>query len=928
MKRTLILLALIFSAHVFSQQKSFKIEGSLIAEDTKTPLESATVYLQRVKDSSLVTYTITDREGMFLLQDKTYDDFLNLFISYVGYSTYSKKIAIDKENINLGPISLKIDDNALDEVVIKATPPITVKKDTLEFNVASFKTKKDANVEDLLKKLPGVEVDATGAITVNGKPVNKILVNGKPFFGDDPTITTRNLTKEIIDKVQITDTKTKAQAFAGEKGDDENKTINLTIKEENNKGVFGRLSAGTGTDERNEFAGILNLFDNDRRISVLAGGNNINSPNFSFGEIEKMLGGNISSVSVNSSGAFSINGRSFGGGGQGIITSRNAGANYADVLAKGFDVSSDYFYSRSSSENDSRIERENILPDARFFTNSTSRETSDNDNHRFNAAFDIEVDSTFLINITPSFNYVKNQRFNNRFDETFDENQDLTNQSTFESFSDSEVRRFNTDVDITKRFGKNGSFLKFAFETEFSETDGDEFQVSETLITDPNVDDILRNQQRANNSDFNKYRLSSTYRIPLIAKKLFLDAKLSHLSEVRSSQNSTFDFNDATLEYDLFNTDLSSDFKFTNRRTTPSLDLSYRKDKLRVSLEVGYVNRTLENEDALRPALSAKERFNAIELDGNFNYRFSDKASLYSGYSLRNRPPQLRQLQAFQDVSNPLNIIVGNPELSPSNDYNLYAGFNNFDFQKRTGIFLNLSASTTQDEIVTRSTVDENFVRTTTYDNVDGNYRIRGGGSFRKSYKVDSLRTVKLNFGFNGGINRRINFNNDVKYASNNTNFGPRLGVTFNWKDVMEITPTYNLSYNTTRFDLADFDNQEFLTHNLRIRTAMFLPKKFEWRNDINYNYNPNVAVGFQKFAWFWNSTLAYTFLKDKATLTLKAYDILNQNTNARRVATADYIQDSQSTVLQQYFMLSFSWKFNSLGSKGKTNSNSFIILD
>jgi hypothetical protein len=927
MKQILIVFALLFTAFSFSQQKSFKIFGSLLAEDTKQPLESATVYLERVKDSSLITYSITDKNGKFSLEDKTYDDFLNIYISYVGYSTYKKRIAINKEEIDLNQISLSVDDNMLDEILIKTRSPITIKKDTLEFNVASFKTKKDANVEDLLKKLPGVEVDEQGQITVNGKPVNKILVNGKPFFGDDPTITTRNLTKEIIEKVQITDTKTKSEAFAGEKGDDENKTINLTIKEENNKGLFGRLSAGGGTDARNEFAGIVNLFDNDRRFSVLAGGNNINSPNFSFGEIEKMIG-NVSSVSINSNGAFSINGNSYGGGGEGIVTSRNAGANYADVLAKGVDVSSDYFYSRVSSENDTRTERENILPDRSFFTNSTSRNNSDNDNHRFNTAFDIEIDSTFLINIKPSFGYNKREGVTTRFDETFDDNQTLTNQSTFESFSESEARNFGTDIGITKRFGKKGSFLKFAFETELNTNENEDFQRSETLITDPNANDILRDQQITSESDFNRYRLSSTYRIPLIAKELFLDTKLDYQSQVRNSENSTFDFNDTTLAYDVFNEDLSSDFRFKDQRVTPSLDLSYRKDKWGISLEVGYVFRTLENLDALRPLLSIEEKFEAIEFDGNFNYRFSDKSSMYSGYSLRNRAPQLRQLQAFQDVSNPLNIVVGNPDLDPTNDYSLYMGFNNFDFQKRTGFFSNLNVTATQDEIVTRTTVDDNLVRTTTYENVDGNYRINGGGSFRKSFKLDSLRTVKLTLGLRGGLNRRINFNNDIKYASNNGTFGPRIGATFTWKNVLEINPNYNLGFNRTTFDLPNFETQEFLTHNLRLRTTTYLPKKFEWRNDINYNYNPNVAVGFQKFAWFWNSTLAYSFMKDKATLTLKAYDILNQNTNARRVATADYIQDSESTVLQQYFMLSFSWKFNSLGSKGKTSSNSFIILD
>ncbi len=209
-------------------------------------------------------------------------------MSYVGYRTYLKKMLIDKEIIDLKRIALQLD-NQLGEVLVKSTAPITIKKDTLEFNVKSFKTKKDATVEDLLKQLPGVEVDDEGKITVNGKEVNKILVNGKPFFGNDPTITTKNLTKDIIEKIQVVDTKTKAEAFTGEVGDSENKTINLTIKEENNKGVFGRVSAGAGTDERYEFAGMVNLFDNDRRISVLAGGHNNNSPGFSLGELSTMF---------------------------------------------------------------------------------------------------------------------------------------------------------------------------------------------------------------------------------------------------------------------------------------------------------------------------------------------------------------------------------------------------------------------------------------------------------------------------------------------------------------------------------------------------------------------------------------------------------------------------------------------------------------
>ena len=713
MKKLILVFTVLFTLFSYSQQKSFKISGSIIAEDTNEALESATVYIERIKDSSLVTYTITDKNGKFTLEDKTYDEVLKMHISYVGYAEFSKDISIDKEEIDIGNILLKVDDNVLDEVVIKSRAPITVKKDTLEFNVSSFKTKKDANVEDLLKKLPGVEVAVDGSITVNGKPVNKILVNGKPFFGDDPTITTRNLTKEIIEKVQVTDTKTKAEAFSGEKGDDQNKTINLTIKEENNKGVFGRLAAGAGTDKRNEFAGILNIFDNDRRISILAGGNNINSPNFSFGELERMLG-NISSVSVSSGGAFSINGRSFGGGGQGIVTSRNGGVNYADVISKGLDVSADYFYSESSSENESRTERENILPDQRFFSNSESRNVSDNKNHRFNTELDIKIDSTFLINIRPSFTYGSTQRSSSSSSQSFDENNILTNQSTSSSGSEGTAKNFSNRIDVTKRFGVNGSFLKFGLTTTFSNNEGENFQRSEALFEDPNVPDIIRDQFIDDDRESTVINTSATYRIPIIAKELFIDTKLNYRSNKENSVNSNFDFNDTTQEYDLFNTLLSSDFEYINNRFTPSIDITYRKDKWSISGEAGYVFRTIENDDVLRPELNDKRRFRALELNGNFNYRFNNKASIYSGYSLNNRPPSLGQLQAFQNVSNPLNIITGNPDLEPTSDHSIYAGFNKFDFQKGTGFNGFLSGGLTQNQIVARTTVDENFVRNTT----------------------------------------------------------------------------------------------------------------------------------------------------------------------------------------------------------------------
>lgn len=924
MGKPLFFLALLWASLSFSQTK-FEISGTLIAEQDSIPLESATVYLETVKDSTLVTYTITGKDGKFSLQDRSHEPDLRLVVSLVGFKTYIKEIAI-KDKISLGTIAMPTA-NLLDEIVIKSKAPITIKKDTLEFNVASFKTRKDANVEDLLKELPGVEVDEDGKILVNGKEVNKILVNGKPFFGDDPTITTRNLTKEIIEKVQITDTKTKSEGFTGEKGDSENKTINLTIKEENNKGIFGRVAAGAGTDERYEFAGMVNIFDNEQRFSVLAGGNNINSVGFSFGEIRKMFGGG-NSVSFNgSNGSFTIDGRSFGGG-QGITKSNTAGVNYADEPSKGFDVSADYFYSGSSSENETSSQRENFLPDSRYFSSTVSGSHSDTDSHTVNMRFDIKVDSTLLINISPSFSHSMTSTMFQRQEESRDALYELTNRSSTDSYVENLGKNFSNELQVTKRFGSNGAFVRFEMNTGLRETESEDYLNSEVELYGDEPSELLRNQFADGQTDNRHQSSNVTYRLPLLSKKLFLDFLYSYDTRIQENIKSTYDFNDVTQDFDLFNFDLSTNFRSKNDVSTPGMKLVYRTEKLSFQWHSGYAFRTMENKDGLRPELNLKRRFELPEHQLSFDYRFGPKMSLYFDYNFGNNAPEISQLQPFLNVSDPLNIITGNPDLKPSKEHRVYLGFNSFDFQKGTGFYLYANGGLTNDQVVSKTTVDENFVRTTTYDNVDGGYWGYIGANFNKDFKIDTLQTLKVRVGINSNVNKAINFNNGVKYASRSVLYTPSMSLNYVWKKVFELRPNYRISFNRTEYDLESLDDRNFVRHTFGIRTATFVPKRFEWRNDINFTYNPDVAQGFQKTAWFWNSTLAYSILDDKGAITLKVYDLLNQNTNAQRTATQNYIQDSQSTVLQQYFMLSFSWKFNSLGKRGESSDRDVFFFD
>jgi len=906
-----------------SYAQDFTISGKLMDGAQNFPLESATIYAEKVSDSTLITYTISDQNGDFQLKGFSQQNSVRINISYTGYAPYSELVTLTSRDVALGTLKLQTQSESLKTVTITGSrAPITIKKDTLEFNVASFKTKKGANVEDLLKELPGVEVDDEGNITVNGKSVNKVLVNGKAFFGDDPTIATRNLTKDIIEKIQVTDTKTKSEAFTGEKGDQENKTINITIDEEKNKGFFGRVAAGGGTDDRFEYAGIINYFDNDLRLSALGGGNNLNSPGFSFGELQKMYGG-ARSISVSDNG-INFGGRNFGGG-QGITNSRTGGANYADEFGKDSEISADYFYSAANSFNEERISRENILPDNRFFSEKRSESISNSDNHGVNTRFETKIDSTFLINIRPQFNYsIGESRLNNE-EETRNVDQELTNTSRVDNSSKRDRISFENDLLVTKKYGTKGGYVRLSIRNNINETNVEDFNASTTQIFGEDPQTIIRDQFTDSEQGTTGYNIGIDWRIPLIEKKLFLGLEHSYENEDREDRQSVFDFNTTTQDYTDFNLQQSTDFNNRNERQRPEVSMNYNGEKLYARVGGGYVIRTLESEDALRDFTFSND-FNAFELSSYFGYTFNDKMRISTGYSINNNAPSVSQLSPFVDVSDPLNIQQGNPNLKPTNDHRVYFNFNNYDFQSRSGIFSYVSVNTSNDAVTARTTVDENFVRTTTFTNVDGVYNLYGNVNYNKTKKLDTIRSLRYRAGMNVNANRNVNFNNDTQYASRTITYRPNIGVDFIWKDLFEIKPSYSLSLSQNTFNIDLFEDRDYMRHEFTLRTTTTWPENLEWNNDIDFINNPDVAQGFQQNAVFWNSTLAYSFIKDKAIATLKVYDLLGQNTNARRSSTAAYIQDVQSTVLQQYFLLSFSYKFNTLGKKGESRDGGFFF--
>ncbi|MFB9054200.1 outer membrane beta-barrel protein [Formosa undariae] len=918
MKKILLLLIFCFVSVTYAQQQAFEISGILTSEADNMPLEAATVYLQREKDSSLITYTISNNKGAFTLENKTSDKQVDLYISFIGYKTYKTKIKLDKPEIALGTIKLYENTATLEEVLIKSQAPVTIKQDTLEFNVKSFKTKKDANIEDLLKELPGVEVDPDGKIKINGKSVNQVLVNGKPFFGDDPTIATRNLSKEIIEKIQVSDTKTDDEAFTGEAGDSENKTVNLVIKKENNKGVFGRLAAGGGTDERYQLAGMYNKFNDDLRISALVGTNNINEPGFSYGEINKMFGGRASYD--NSSQIFNY-------GVDGIITSRNYGFNYVDDWGEVAEASASYFGSNTDNENETFSERENILPDSRFFTSKYSKSVQNADQHGIDSNIKFKIDSTLLITFKPQVRKIKRTNGYQENQNSYSEFGELINNSSSQSFTESNESEFQNNTNITKLLGKKGSFLKLDVFYRTIQTDDENKLENEVNILGDSPETTELNQLRETDNSNKTFIAAVAYRLPLMDKALFLDLGYGYRDNTLLNTRMSFDFNEDTLDYKpTTNTAFNSDYEYSNITSTPTAALKYKKEKWNTSLKTDFIFRTLENKDALRPEFDLKRKFNAIALNYNLRYN-GPKTRLDLRYDLRNEAPSLKQLQTFVDVTDPLDIVVGNPDLSPTDSHNFNIYFNKNNFQKGIGFNLYTYTSIINDAVISKTSINENLEKVTTYENVDGNYRFYIDAGFNKKVKIDSLITLNLNVGVGNSINRYINFTNDVQYASLRKSIRPNLGLRFLWKEVAELSAYYNILFTHNTFDTNVFNTQEYTEHRLYLNSRNYIGKKLEWSNVINYNYNPNIADGFEKSAWFWNSTLSYSVLKDQGSVTLKAYDLLNQNNNSRRLINENYVEDSQSTVLQQYFMIGFSWKFNTLGKAGESRGGNNIII-
>ena len=918
-------------------QKNGVVKGVAFDTISKETVAGATVTIMERKDSSLVTFTMTGNDGRFQVSGLANGEY-RVLISHINYHNSNKffKITEAAKNAELGNVVMNDKVKVLEEVVLEAeAPPVTLVGDTIQYNAGSFKTPPNASVEQLLKKLPGVKVDKDGTIKAQGEKVTKVLVDGKEFFGNDPKVATKNLPADAIDKVQVYDKQSDQAQLTGFEDGNYEKTINLKLKKDKKKGVFGKVNAGAGNKERYEGKFNVNSFKGARQFSAIGMGNNSNAEGFSFmdilnftGELARMQrGGGGGNININVSGdeatAMGINA---GGRNSGINTAWGGGMNYNNIIGTKLDFQSNYFYNRFNPNQESHVQRQYFLP-AAYFYNQNSYTDNLSNNHRFNLNTLYQVDSMNSIRTTPSFSY---QRTNNRSEtdyQTLSGSRTLTNEGFSNTTSSNEGYNFRNDIIWRKKFARKGRTFSLSLQTSLNESDGDGSLSSINRFYNPNGSLLKRdtlNQQSNTISDLRGYTTRAVYTEPLWKRSL-LELSVGKSNTKSTSQKTTNDFNKANGKYDKINNILSNDFENTYGFINGGVRIRTQKKKYNYAIGANWQQAELEGKitTGSKDSLIGKT-FRNILPTARFQYNFSRFKSFSLTYNTATNQPTMQQLQPVPDNSNSLNIREGNPDLKQEFNQTAQAHLTIVSPYKNKNLFMMVNMQATKNKIVNYDSISlQTGVRRTKPVNVNGVYTLNTNFSY--SMPVRFLKgSLELSSG--GGYNRGKQLVNNLsgKIVTNTIKtltIGPDVRLDMTPSNKLSIGIGAGINYNKIKYSLQSAQNTNYLSQEYTASLDWEMPKGFFFSTDFSYTINSQRAAGFNTKVPLWNASISKQMLKfNRGELKFAARDLLDKNIGINRNTNNNYIEDSRVLTLRQFFLLSFTY---SLSKTGLNNAGS-----
>ena len=903
-KCLLMLLMILFSPMAFAQQSGVNVTGSVVEQGSDTPIEQATVRLLNVKDSAMVRGVVSARNGSFTLKNVKKGSYL-LHITFIGYDPLYQPLQITgkKNPVNVG--KLELSDGAIElgeAVVIGKAPEVTVRNDTVEYNADSYKVTEGSVLEDLLKKMPGVEVDSEGKITVNGKEVKKVMVDGKEFFSDDPKVASKNLPAKMIDKLQVLDKKSDMAQMTGFDDGEEETVINLTVKPGMKQGWFGNAYGGYGSKDRYEGNAMVNRFVNNDQITFMGGANNTN--NMGFSDL----------ASTMFSGMGGGGGRRGGfGAGSGITSSGNAGLNFSkefkpDKLTLGGNTR----YSHSDNDARSKSDRQNILPgDSSSYDNSEAMSRTKSDNFGVDFRLEWKPDTMTQLIFRPSFSFSHSMNDNFSDATTLDNERDTVNTNKSSNYSESNGYNLNASIDFSRKLNNKGRVFSATLSGGNSDSYSDGMNRSDIVYfnqTDALKNSIIDQRSRYDNKGFN-YRAYVSWVEP-IGHNNFIQATYSISQRKQEALKNVYN-QDADGIYNVLDSAYSQSYR--NNFISQRASLSFKSQRAKFNYTIGL---------NLDPSYSSSENFvgdttlskitrKVVNLSpmAQFNYMFDKRTNLRIMYNGRTSQPSMTQLQPVADISDPTNITIGNPDLNPRYTNNVFIRFQQFTPEKQRAFMIMANGSYIINDIVSYTSYNqETGVKTTTYKNVNGNY----SGNVRmmlntplknKKFSINSM-TMASFANSNGYINEEKNTNRNLILSE-------RGGIDFR-SSYLDLGVNGNIRYNATSNSLQKENNQNTFNYGAGGYTTIYLPLNFKIESDVNWSTNSGYGDGFKQNEVLWNASASKSFLKNnQGTLRFKIYDILQQRSNISRSITASYIQDSEYNTLGSYFMVHFIYRFS-----------------
>lgn len=932
MKKLLLFLITLTSSTLFAQKIS--ITG-IVADGDGKAMENATVLLLAASDSSLVSFGRTKANGSFELRNVNLAANCFLKLTFVGYEPYFQDILKDTKPTNgttleLGGIRMTPLSKMLNEAVVKAErDPVKINGDTTEFNASSFKVQPNATAEDLLKKLPGMEVDRNGNVKSQGEAVTQVLVNGKKFFGKDPKIALQNLPAGAIDKVKTYDKRSDQAEFSGIDDGEREKTIDIQLKKDYSQGTFGNGTLGGGGvegDVASRYLGkfAINNFSKTQQLSFLGNGNNINQTGFSFedyagftGTTRQMAGGGGGRVSSDNSSGVPLD----MGGTKGFLKTWSGGVNYNKVFSKKTELNMSYFFNDQISDNRRVTDRENFLSTGSFFSKTTSNSLTDNMNHRMNITLDQKIDTFTSLKLTSNLSMTKNS--SNSTSESENKRSDGTPQNSGLNVNNTEGGGMSAQNSLLlrRRFMKKGRTASANVFLNYNESTSDGFlDAKQTFYRNGLRFDstTLQDDNRVNNRT--NYGTTLSFTEPL-GKRQYLEANYSYSATVNEANREVYRL---VNNESIFNSNLSNEY--VNDYIYQRAGLTYRMNKKEWNFSTGvqYQHSDL-NGEFITQGTSVSRPFDFILPNLRFEYSpIQGKRATFS-YETSVREPSITQLQPIRDNTDPLYISRGNPDLKPEYNNRFRIGYNHFNQATFSAFFSNISFNYATNKITNAQTVDTLLRRISQPINVKNDVNANGFIGYNKPLIPQILRLdTRTNFSYGRGISQINNTDNiqnpnskinSVENLTNRISAGLTLRLTLTVKDSFDFSVGGTVNHNRTSYSIQSTQNQKYNVYDLETDLNWRLPLGFKVFGSFTYNVIKGNTFGTSTgIPLLGGGVSKYMLKQNRGELKFQMVDILNKNQGYSRSADVNYIQEERVASLGRYALLSFTYAFNPMG--------------